>query len=402
MLLISSSISMLVLIMVSWSFWQKEMAKMKYSRSLTQVPSIIGISIIAFVVSSSFVNNANGFQQPIPSKKEIIEKLEKREQRIQSLYIVWEQVETYPNGDSAFFKESDPDPTTVSKPYEFSRECVLLLSKHKARLELDGESWNSELGKPVSSQRTAVYTDRYIKIVETRPSELDDKPPVGIEKKPKALYKWGRDYVSFSPQLYAFKLSNLLSQEQFSVGDKTVEMNDRDCVEIVLAQNARNARVKESWYLDLENDLIPVAYEWSLPERFELQLEIEYAKTKKEGETFFIPTNWRFDESRERGRFNNSRVGNVVDYEINPQVQSGKFDIDFDYRTRVGNYTGKKRELYLVRKDGTKRVVTEADRGKSLDEILNSSPEPATRWEVWLLVLLAVTFGLVIYLKRGK
>ena len=128
------------------------------------------------------------------------------------------------------------------------------------------------------------------------------------------------------------------------------------------------------------------------------RLDIDYQKSS---EGIPVPTEWRiimnFPEST---KLDTSAVARVTSWKLNPAVDASAFACDFGPGTKVIDEQTK--STYIVLRDGSKRVMTEAERnrGATYEELIGTKSGGAglPRTVHWSGVLAAVLVGLAVVL----
>jgi hypothetical protein len=163
------------------------------------------------------------------------------------------------------------------------------------------------------------------------------------------------------------------------------------CVEF-----SRGPGVVERFWVDCERDSSVSRYMLSSNDKVLIQIDWNYRRQQADG---WIPSRWRITVNNPDGTLETSVVATVASASLNPAIDPREFEIDFPEGTLV--YDKEKREEFIVRPDGGRRVITEQERGASYEELRKSPSGMALAdqrqgWWKWGL-LLVVTCLLVLF-----
>lgn len=126
------------------------------------------------------------------------------------------------------------------------------------------------------------------------------------------------------------------------------------------------------------------------------QIDVKY---KADGTVGWVPAEWKIVEaSNKDGRVTATTSATVTSYSINEPFDEATFAFTLPLGCRVVDETRSPHD-YIIREDGTSRVMSPSDFGKTYQEIVNTpGPTSAAGWRWWAGPLLAVFFGLGVLL----
>jgi hypothetical protein len=164
------------------------------------------------------------------------------------------------------------------------------------------------------------------------------------------------------------------------------------------------------FWVDPARDFLLVRFTTERAGKLGHQVDIEYAMDDSNG---YIPNKWSIMVLNASGGLSFTEEAKLTTYEINPEIKSDLFDLDFPIGSWVTNNReegkdGKPTE-YIIRPNGEKRIILPQERGASYEELLGSASgmlRPLTKRNiaVWVYIGLTAAFGVAISLafKRKK
>lgn len=139
------------------------------------------------------------------------------------------------------------------------------------------------------------------------------------------------------------------------VEPKTESIEGRACLVLTCKQGVR----VERWYIDVEADFSTRRYEAQLADEKKTRIDVTYAQ---DGKSRWVPTGWQCISSGMKGRVVSVVTGTVRAMELDTMPDPKLFDLAWPRGTMVNDQV--QGGTYIIRLDGTQRVVTQEDRVK--------------------------------------
>lgn len=157
-------------------------------------------------------------------------------------------------------------------------------------------------------------------------------------------------------------------------------------------------------WVDTARDYVPTRYyelEQGVTTR---RIDIKYIADVQHG---WVPTSWNNVSLKGNGDTQGSVRASVAEYSIGKPISKETFDVHYPPGTWVRDYV--KDESYILREDGTRRMVLKSENGKDYTDLIQTnSPNLTRRRFPWIVgigtLLLAVVVAVLFYriLKRSR
>ena len=302
---------------------------------------------------------------------------------------------------------------------ESAGKVVLEVNGAQMRCETIGTLFESRVGDFVADRRRVEVDDGISRWTltdedETRPMQLhatgfikraDASGALGQLLHLRAVLLWCRPFQCLDESL---NISN------YSLSPTVTRVEGRDCV--VLTRGGDNDSSNVFW-LDCDRDYVPTRWRSHVQGEVRIEMTMEYKQDVENKQ--WLPIRWKtvvYQHSDEQVT-SKTRVGNVsfsesacVELgELNPEISGSRFKpIAFPPRCYVANE--RDNEYFIVREDGTKRVVSEGEMaiGLSYEELLKGDTSAGvvrriTPAAVALIVICGVAvFGLCAFLVKRR
>lgn len=197
-----------------------------------------------------------------------------------------------------------------------------------------------------------------------------ERPPVGIDlpgTQDHEIYGMGFSGVVLTFRPFAAKITHTLAAidlEQMHVARASAQVAGRNCV--VLSGPTPG----EFYYLDRERDFVCIRNELHLKEKLLCRSTIQYEDSPPYGP---LPVSWTDVEMLQDGTtVRTAREHTVTSVRLNDGTAEPEIEITFPPGTVV--HEGERRK-YVVREDGSRRYIEEADRQGGQFKPRSNSPE---------------------------
>jgi hypothetical protein len=342
----------------------------------------------ALVVAGTLVSFAEGATPAQPAPKPTIQSVlnawEQRQKRVQSFRFSWEGTDWYNRG---LIPGAEPsaDPMYVFPDSDASfktRGSFAMDAQGRRRYEHFSMAWNPVLGKLAPASQISVADGRTLR--EFYPDGLwmgirGPRPyPTGSIQKgdPPA---WS--YVDLWPLTLVFRpldkrfhmSAGSLYGKKPVLTDREVTVDGRTC--LVIEQGR-----KEYW-VDPARSYLPLRVVETTrvvtPEKIDLgdvitfQIAIQYSEDKEAG---WIPVAWKTEiSSRTDTEMLFVQSARVTEWQVNRPIPESTFQLAFPPGTFV--FVQPMKEEYILRADGTRRLILPGEfNGKNYEELRDSEP----------------------------
>ena len=136
-------------------------------------------------------------------------------------------------------------------------------------------------------------------------------------------------------------------------------VDDRTC--LILTD-----REKTVW-VDPAIDFMPVRYFETENGVRRRSIEIKYAPDSQHG---WVPVSWTNENANELGKTVDSFKMTVAECQIGEPIPKATFEPQYPPESLVRDYEND--EHYILRKDGTRRMILESETGKTYQELLRA------------------------------
>ncbi len=354
----------------------------RHSRILGMAASLVAVAGFA----------ANGLAQGTFTMKDVLKAWELRQNRVQSARFHFEEDRFVTKGSKGTLAVITPNSNDPLPKEDLSCHVrqIVTLDGPKIRYSSEGQvTWDIK-GNPFEQSSVMTFDGEKVK----------SYTPRGTLGTPGGLILPGApqhtQLISLLPLFLAYRatypgLQQPLTISEFEKTKEVAAIDGRNCVALRLYARPP-ARGENTLWVDAERDFLPRRYTSSLNGKVHLQLDINYEADADNG---WVPSAWRFVYYSSGGGLAESGDTKVGKYEINIPVDPGEFDVTFPPGTIVNE--GKEEGIvkYIVREGVEKRLITEADRGKSYEDVLN---EDSNRIGLWKTATGFFAVGLIIAL----
>jgi len=172
------------------------------------------------------------------------------------------------------------------------------------------------------------------------------------------------------PQLRSFDIG------EFSPGG-TALIGGQQCREFT--KRVASQRQLTSIWLDPTREFVMARMRIQTENVLQLDIEVGYQQDVNHG---WVPKSWRIATYDRRGNLSKSEQHRVTGCEINRSLDDKTFTIDFEPRTYVVDED--RNQNFVVRNDGSTRLIGPQDRNKSFEELAK------TNSRLWKSILFAV------------
>lgn len=150
-------------------------------------------------------------------------------------------------------------------------------------------------------------------------------------------------------------------------------------------------------WVDQARDFIPTRYSEIKHGITTRRIDIKYTADVEHG---WVPTSWT-NVSLENGNTTESVSATVKEYRIGQPISKDTFEVKYPPGTWVRDYITD--ESYILREDGTRRMVPHSEDGKDYQYLLHTNPPSEHRRLHWLYpisILLLVIFIAVLFRRK--
>ncbi len=277
-------------------------------------------------------------------------------------------------------KAPPPDPP-IAPPHDVTYEerGYLAVAGSRVRDQREGMQWDGTRKELVPRTEINAFDGR-VDILHA--PVRDPYPDARIMEREKASEA---AYLGLLAPLLYLKGTEELRREwsDLTVVPEQSRVGDRPCILLRSAQAAL--------WVDAERDFLPLRLT-----RGSVQLTMSYQRDTRHG---YVLSGWQHDFGKWHV------VAQVTEYAINPTLPADHFTIrEFPPGTWVTDMHGKEQKQWIVRKDGTKRVILPSERKVPYEQLIEheepGSAVSAPGWS-WMAIANAVVWlslgtGLVI------
>ncbi len=331
-----------------------------------------------------------------------------RQNDVRSLKFSWTERITRPKGSilSPLMRERNPKGATVP-PDDFTYETLvtMLVDGDKMRYSFEGQDWVPEKERFVKQE--------YISSFDGAQSRALWPPGVAAWAQGTILpekHSTDANNLHVRPVLMTYRalhanMGILDAKTLYKVSAQGQMMRGVRCALVEGVQQDASGALTRMW-VDPERGFCIVRYIVGLPEKPEIQIDVEYTQ---DAERRPVPKRWDFVWMNLNGGIKLSSTADVTDYALNTSFQHDEFHLDFPSGTRVIDRSVKPTRNYIVRTDG-ERVILPEEMAATHEQLVNSEPGKAfehKRSGFWvsavaLAVLLIVISVVFVAVRRRR
>jgi hypothetical protein len=157
-------------------------------------------------------------------------------------------------------------------------------------------------------------------------------------------------------------------------------------------------------WIDPAKDYVPIRYQMIRRANIARSIDIKYITDSQHG---WVPKSWKQVELGADGIIQDSVTVDISAYKISDEISDETFEVSYPPGTWVRDYI--RDESYILREDGSRRMVLKSEDGKDYEDLVRPNPPNLTlRHSYWIAVvgifLLAVFVAVLIFriLKRRR
>jgi len=335
--------------------------------------------------------NSTSALDTAPTLDTVLVAWKSREQTVRSARFEWSATDTYVVSEASLDPKTSPEGLESPENQKvFSANILrsMVFDGQQLRYSLSGKRFASAANHRlawVDQKYTLVLGDKAATnhFLNDRRMDPRDSPSTGT------IYseERGRDLISrnysVDPIVMHYrcldqKLSNI--EGQLSLMSKAGVVEGRPCWIV----KEDGGRPTEYWVDPLKDYAIVRVREFSrfVPDRCVVDTEVSYKSDVTAGS---VPARWKGTIiDLESGNVRQSGECIVTSYQLNPSIDPGEFNYQYPPGTRVVDRRQSANDEYLVRSDGTKRIITSEESEAAYQDLLRTetgkaAPEPNDR-----------------------
>lgn len=295
--------------------------------------------------------------------EEVLAAWHARQDKVRSLNCEWTQDELIPKGSADPPRDGgSPRPGVFPpKDTELVARFSFRLRNADARYEEDGEKWSEPAKERIQQHYiTALFAGEHRDLFP----EVTNGHPLGTIYKDPAYFTLHRDFralkLVFRPLGAEF---NGYDDARLTIASATTPFNGRDC--LVLSYVAfKGHDLKDEIWVDGSRQFVPVRYLVKRQGKIVTDLAITYEESAGD----WLPSIWIWKSMNLAGRLTEKVTANVSLCLINPSLSDKELALEFPPGVWV--HDQKSKESYILRKDGTKRMIKPGEGSKDYDSIM--------------------------------
>lgn len=329
----------------------------------------VGVILVAVLCFSGVAFGQGRF-----TMEEVRKAWKGRQKRVQSGTFTIEEKRTIAKGSKGRLlrPRGEQDNNGLFPPQDLSYRVVHVLTFDgaKVRYTQEGKTWHPVEGKLADESYVTTFDGTIAKTY--RPRGAQGVPRGTIAE---ATTISDTTAVSLSPFFIVYRSMESGMVLPFSVLDlekteETALINERNCTALRTKPRSGNAAIVDTLWVDPERDFLITRYTTSADGKVNFQIDFAYeADGRQAGEL----SGWRFVYYQSGGAFQESGDFRVTKRALNLPIDPDQFDLTFPEKTLVLDRSSGKPVAYVLKAGDNKRVITEADAGKSYEEVLNES-----------------------------
>jgi hypothetical protein len=367
----------------------------------------IKVSALAATLIVLAAGIGRGQQAAPPSIGDIQKAWQARQDRIRSGRFTWKEHRTWPKGSiSAMFGPADfgrvpeakgkimpPSDKTVDFSY------VLRMDNDKMRFEYEGREWSNVKQDFRPIKYLSVFNGTTMKDVNLAGLGDADWPQGAIRKgerfRDAGLAALLPLILVYRPLVPSLKPTDDL--RAMTRLNRQKVLDGRPCVELVQRFPTSSTHI----WVDSTRDFVlarRLVIDQGKPVE---QIDIHYRNDAALG---WVPTSWKIVNHHHDGKLFCSINAELATTEFNLDAEPGLFDFEFPPGTLVSDE--KKREHYVLRRDGTKRAIVGKELSSPYEKLLDSDSDAtqlptkplASRWALAIVIAVGLTaLGILVW-----
>lgn len=350
-------------------------------KALLRVYICLGLS--SLIVYSLPVNAAEDNMQVLAKA------WKERQERVRSMQFTWTETRLHPRGIAPFVKGDDQRVRPKDMSYNVYHRLVI--DGEKMRYSYDGKTWKQDM--------MDVTDMNHISVFDGQTPKLLDKG-VGLDYPIGAVLRDQRSpdvtQLQNIPVLLCYRAANPtmspITLANYSVSSEKATINGRLCIVLKEHPGLHNGVI--SIYVDPERGYSIMRYTIGVNGNVQVQLDLKYSSDSDSG---WVPASWELALQSPSGLLQQHSQSSVTISKINPSIPPGEFQLDFpvgawitDQRTKRdnGDYVS-----FLVRSDGTERVVRENEVTVPHDQLMKTESRGilTARWFIIINFIVLMT-----------
>lgn len=333
--------------------------------------------------------------------QQIIEQWQARQERFRSFRYKWAETRT---DVGAVLLPQNPPP---EKETTYTGKCELLIDGTRGRYSYEGKTWRLSTDRPPRlwpRANTNVFDGRV---------QVNFNAAQSSEQYPQARFENARQFfhattLEFRPLMVFHRPLDPdmggFDANQLRLDGRSTTIRDRPCI-LVEQAPAGQSGIRWSLWVDTERDFTVRRIAMWFNGELSSQMDVLYAQHAAYG---WVPSGWDFDSFR-GGDLMSHVEAKITEATLNPTIEPSEFTIDLPANTLVTDLRSGKKERYILRADGTKRIVLPTESRASYGQLVASETgkaflveEKRSYWPLLLLVLAgaAVAAGVWVFRRR--
>lgn len=303
-------------------------------RDLGEDPQAI-LTQVAFTVQDEAGRLPRDRSKPVPSKAEIVNAWQKRQDAFKTARFAWTEQQTHPKGWLPNPRFPEREWTAIpsllkDRSYVVSKTLSLDGNKMRYSFEIDRKEEpdgvevvvpqgdNKGLGVRRSYSYISVFDGQ---VGETRLSSLTDSPPAVIRR---AMMNMDAQNLDTRPILMALRpldpvMGHVLLDRTLTGGGRFIYKGRS---QVILEERHDPSGWKTSLWVEPERDFVVSRYRLAFEQKFMVVIDIDYAEDARWG---WVPSGWQVAEMMDDGSMRVVSIAKVSSYEINQPIGIEEF-----------------------------------------------------------------------------
>lgn len=329
--------------------------------------SCAGLTVLMAVLSFGW-HSAGADNAPQKDRKATIKQIqaawEVRQKKIKTARVKWKETHIYSAGFMSDMWKCLGPRTTLINPHNLTVPPqtttlevtgALVIDKDRYRYDYYMPAWSKKQQKMIATPCHAV-TSRGRQVGFSPEGEGDKRYPYG-------RVSTGRNHIDPGvPQLRAIAMSltpliptlQVIYLSSYRIAAQQVLVKDIGCFELSIHYPGI-LPAYEKFYLDPAKDYNVVRHDNLSTDKTTQTLNVNYQQLNS---GLWVPSSWKL-EVRRPSKATYLLEGEVTDIVVNGKVDSATFSLDFPPGTLVND--SQKKQRYMVRSDGSKRVFQRSE-----------------------------------------
>lgn len=367
------------------------------------------------LVISSFVASGPVVAQPSVSTDAIREAWERRQAKVQSVRVEWNERRTWTKGCltkwmTPMDKEraarhgkpglyDDPAP-----PEDMTLDCraAVLIEGNKMRYEHDSYQWAFGEKKFVLNPVVSTFDGKTGKVFHPLGSTSTNYPDGSIRNEPRHYFV---NNIILRPVVTAFRGTDPwfvnYDTALMRVTGRSATIEGRSCVEVEIPPQRGVTTLHIRLWLDPGRDFVLVRHLSTQGNKSNNKVDIRYRPDAVAG---WVPSSWSVVSHHHDGTVDSSYECTVKSIDFGGGIGDGQFDIEFPPGSFVYDLPNKNQ--FVVKPSGRKREIVNSEMGSTYEEIMaTDTGELVPGWRPWYrrvssyLYAGAVLAGLVLVVR---